>query len=138
MSRLPVLVAALWWVSLSTIGFLVVPMLFVHLPTPAMAGSMAAKLFSAQTWVSCVCGMLLLICVKRSLVPVPAVRAAIVLIAIGVLMALLAEFVVAPRIVARNNLRVWHSVGSAMYLLQWLCAAATFWKVMPPRQTDQV
>ena len=138
MSRLPVLVAALWWVSLSTIGFLVVPMLFVHLPTPTMAGSMAAKLFSAQTWVSCVCGMLLLICVNRSLVPVPAVRAAIVLIAIGVLMALLAEFVVASRIVARDNLRVWHSVGSAMYLLQWLCAAATFWKMMPPRQTDQV
>lgn len=138
MPRLPVLVAALWWVSLSTIGFLVVPMLFVHLPTPTMAGSMAAKLFSAQTWVSCVCGMLLLICVNRSLVPVPAVRAAIVLIAIGVLMALLAEFVVASRIVARDNLRVWHSAGSAMYLLQWLCAAATFWKMMPPRQTDQV
>ena len=138
MSRLPVLVAALWWASLSTIGFLVVPMLFVHLPTPAMAGGMAAKLFSAQTWVSCVCGMLLLICVNRSLVRVPVVRAAIILVAIGVLRALLAEFVVAPRIVARDNLRVWHSVGSAMYLLQWLCAAATFWKMMPPRQTDQV
>lgn len=138
MSRLPVLVAALWWVSLSTIGFLVVPMLFVYLPTPAMAGSMAAKLFSAQTWVSSVCGMLLLILVNRSLAPVPAARVAIILVAVGVLLALLAEFAVAPRIVARDNLRVWHSVGSAMYLLQWLCAAATFWKLMPPRQENQV
>lgn len=138
MSRLPVLVAALWWVSLSTIGFLVVPMLFVYLPTPAMAGSMAAKLFSAQTWVSSVCGMLLLILANRSLAPVSAARVAIILVAVGVLLALLAEFAVAPRIVARDNLRVWHSVGSAMYLLQWLCAAATFWKLMPPRQENQV
>lgn len=136
MSRLPVLVAALWWVSLSTIGFLVVPMLFVYLPTPAMAGSMAAKLFSAQTWVSSVCGMLLLILANRSLAPVPAARVAIILVAVGVLLALLAEFAVAPRIVARDNLRVWHSVGSAMYLLQWLCAATTFWKLMPPRQEN--
>jgi hypothetical protein len=138
MPRLPVLVAALWWVSLSTIGFLVVPMLFVYLPTPAMAGSMAAKLFSAQTWVSSVCGMLLLILANRSLAPVPAARVAIILVAVGVLLALLAEFAVAPRIVARDNLRVWHGVGSAMYLLQWLCAAATFWKLMPPRQGNQV
>ena len=138
MPRLPVLVAALWWVSLSTIGFLVVPMLFVYLPTPAMAGSMATKLFAAQTWVSSVCGMLLLILANRSLAPVPATRIATILVAVGVLLALLAEFAVAPRIVARDNLRVWHSVGSAMYLLQWLCAAATFWKLMPPRQTDQV
>lgn len=138
MPRLPVLLAALWWVSLSTIGFLVVPMLFVYLPTPAMAGSMAAKLFAAQTWVTSVCGMLLLILANRSLAPVPATRVATILVAVGVLLALLAEFAVAPRIVARDNLRVWHSVGSAMYLLQWLCAAATFWKLMPPRQTDQV
>ena len=138
MPRLPVLLAALWLGSLSTIGFLVVPMLFVYLPTPAMAGSMAAKLFSAQTWVSSGCGMLLLILVNRSLAPVPTARAAIILVAVGVLMALLAEFAVAPRIVARDNLRVWHSVGSAMYLLQWLCAAATFWKLMPPRQENQV
>ena len=38
------------------------------------------------------------------------------------LLALLVEFAVAPRIVARENLALWHSVGSAMYLLQWLCA----------------
>ena len=50
--RLPALVAALWWGSLTTTGFLVVPMLFAHLPSPTVAGNMAAKLFAAQTWVA--------------------------------------------------------------------------------------
>ena len=31
----------------------------------------------------------------------------------GMLLALLAEFAVAPRIVARENLKLWHGVGSA-------------------------
>ena len=53
--RLPALVAALWWGSLTTIGFLVVPMLFAHLPSPTVAGNMAAKLFAAQTWVAVAC-----------------------------------------------------------------------------------
>ncbi|RYY53612.1 MAG: DUF4149 domain-containing protein, partial [Comamonadaceae bacterium] len=59
--RLPVLAAALWWGSLTGIGALAVPMLFAHLPTPAMAGQTAAKLFAAQTWVSLGCGALVLV-----------------------------------------------------------------------------
>ena len=47
--RLPVFLAALWWGSLCSIGFVAVPMLFAHLPTPALAGFMADKLFAAQT-----------------------------------------------------------------------------------------
>jgi hypothetical protein len=31
--------------------------------------------------------------------------------------------------VARDNLKLWHAVGSGMYLLQWLCAGVTLWKV---------
>ena len=54
---------------------------------------------------------------------------ALVFVVAGVLLALLAEFAVAPRIVARENLKLWHSMGSGMYLLQWLCAAGgTLWK----------
>ncbi len=131
----PVWLAALWWGSLSTIGFLVVPLLFAHLPTPAMAGAMAARLFTAQTWVSCACGLLLLL-VSRENQPTALAnkaQAAIVFIVGGLLLALLAEFAVAPRIVARDNLALWHGVGSAMYLLQWLCAAATLWKVSRAR-----
>jgi len=139
LERLPLWLAALWWGSLSTIGFLVVPLLFVHLPTPALAGAMAAKLFTAQTWVSVLCGLLLLLVSRgnqasgQRIIP----TAVIVFIAGGMLLALLAEFAVAPRIVARENLALWHRVGSGMYLLQWLCAGATFWKVTSlPRQSS--
>ena len=123
--------AALWWASLTTIGFLVVPLLFAHLPTPAMAGSMAAKLFTAQTWVSSTCGVLLLLQTQSNRLssPVSIAQSAMIFIVSGMLLALLSEFAVAPRIVARENLRLWHSVGSGMYLLQWLCATATFWKL---------
>ena len=47
------------------------------------------------------------------------------------LLALLVEFAVAPRIVTRTNLKLWHSVGSVMYLVQWLCAAIVFWRITP-------
>jgi hypothetical protein len=116
------------------IGGLVVPMLFANLPTPTMAGGMAAKLFTAQTVVSCVCGLLLLLKTRSdlALAPVPAAQEAMIFIVTGMLVSLLAEFAVAPKIVARENLRLWHSVGSVMYLLQWVCAAATFWKITGP------
>lgn len=135
MTRLPVWAAALWWGSLSTIGFLVVPLLFADLPSPALAGNMAARLFAAQTWVSCVCGLILLLSSRSNqpLCPVAIAQAAIMFIVFGMLLALLSEFAVAPRIVARENLRLWHSVGSAMYLAQWLCAGVTFWRLTPQR-----
>ena len=81
--RLPALVAALWWGSLSSIGFLAVPLLFAHLPTPAMAGTLAAKLFAAQTWVSVVCcmGLLLISRPKMAVTPYPWARAAMFSIA---------------------------------------------------------
>ena len=131
MRYLPVWLSALWWGSLTTLGFFVVPMLFANLATPAMAGNMAAKLFSAQTYVSTACGLLLLLTFgsKRPLVPENTAQSATLFVVGGVLLALLVEFGVAPRIVARENLAVWHGVGSAMYLVQWLCAAVVFWKL---------
>ena len=129
--RLPLFAAALWWGSLTVIGFMVVPMLFANLETPAIAGRMAAKLFSAQTWVSLACGFLLLVMSRprdpQETTPWPP----IVMMALlaGMLLALLAEFAVAPRIVMRENLALWHSLGSGTYLLQWLCAAMVLWKL---------
>lgn len=136
----PLWVAALWWSSLGVIGFLVVPLLFANLPTPAMAGAMAAKLFTAQTWVSVLCGLYLLMSSRGSSVPTQLnkLQGAIVYIALGVLLALLAEFAVAPRIIARENLALWHGVGSAMYLLQWWCAGVTSWKLASPLGKSQV
>lgn len=121
--------AALWWGSLTTLGALVVPLLFVHLPSPALAGGMAAKLFSAQTWLGTGCGLLLLLLNRPGLEHPGTGRMQIVVmfVLLGVLLALLSEFAVAPRIVSRENLRLWHSIGSAMFALQWLCAGLTFW-----------
>lgn len=129
-ARLPLLAAALWWGSLTTLGLLVVPMLFAHLPTPAMAGSMAARLFTAQTWVSMACGTLLLLAARRrdGQGLEDWAQATLGFIAGGLLLALLVEFAVAPRIVARENLRLWHGAGSAMYLAQWVCAGVVLWK----------
>jgi uncharacterized protein YacL len=128
--RLPVLAAALWWGSLSAIGFVAVPLLFAHLPTPAMAGNMAAKLFAAQTYISIAACACLLVISKRkhSEKPEQWAQAAMVFVILGLLLALLVQYGVAPRIVARENLRLWHGVGSGMYFVQWLCAGITLWK----------
>ena len=130
-ARIAPFAAALWWGSLTAVGFMVVPLLFKFLPTPAMAGHMAAKLFTAQTWVSVACGIVLLL-VSRSNRPAALAgraQAALVFIVLGMLLALLIEFAVAPRIVARENLRLWHGAGSVMYAVQWLCAAAVLWRI---------
>ena len=129
--RTQVFVAALWWGSLTLLGAMVVPMLFAHLATPAIAGSMAAHLFSAQTWVSVVCCLLLLLLSRpHTDASMPARTSSNpVWILSGLLLALLLEFAVAPRIVARENLALWHSVGSVFYALQWLCAQVTLWQI---------
>lgn len=128
---LAIWVAAMWWGALSIVGFLVVPMLFANLPTPAMAGAMAGKLFSALTWVAVGCGLVLLIFFgsNKPVALINKANSAILFIFLGMLLALLSEFAVAPRIIARQDLRLWHSVGSVMYVLQWLCASVVFWKL---------
>ena len=134
--RLPVFLAALWWGSLSAIGFVAVPMLFAHLPTPALAGFMAAKLFAAQTWISIACCALLLVFSKRKHAEKLEqwAQAAIGFVITGMLLALLVQYGVSPKIVARENLRLWHSVGTGMYALQWLCAAVVLWRVAGARK----
>jgi hypothetical protein len=131
MRQLPLWLAAAWIGSLSTLGFFVVPMLFVYLPTPAIAGAMAAKLFSMQAGISSACGLVLLMSFRsnRALVPVDTARTATLFVVAGVLLALLVELAVAPRIVARENLALWHGVGTAMYMGQWLCALLVFGKL---------
>lgn len=140
MRQLPLWVAAAWWASLSTLGFFVVPMLFVHLPEPAMAGRMAAKLFSIQAMVSTLCGIVLLLIFRSNKVetPVDTAQAATLFVVAGVLLALLVELAVAPRIVARDNLALWHKVGSAMYFAQWVCALVVFGKLAGAQDPAQV
>jgi len=129
-ARIVTFASALWWGSLTAVGFMVVPLLFKFLPTPAMAGNMAAKLFTAQTWVSVACGVVLLL-LQRNATKTQAGQAqpALFIIVFGLLMALLVEFGAAPHIRARDNLPLWHALGTGMYVLQWLCAAAVLWRL---------
>ena len=133
--RIGLLAAALWWGSLTALGFVVVPLLFQHLGTPAAAGAMAAKLFTAQTWLSTGCAMLMLMAFnqKDAAAPAPWARTLMKFILAGLLLALLVEFAIAPRIVSARsdggNLRLWHGLGTAMYFLQWLCAGLALWRL---------
>jgi hypothetical protein len=140
--RISILLAALWWGSLSTLGFLVVPLLFVHLPSPAAAGAMAAKLFTAQTWLSIACTFFLLLFLKGkgAVALTQQAQVAMKYVVAGLLLAVLVEFGVSPRIVnARaegGNLKLWHGLGSAMYLAQWLAAGWTLWCSSRPVTAD--
>ncbi len=135
--RLPVFLAALWWGGLTLLGAMVVPMLFRHLATPAMAGNMAAKLFTAQTWVGTVCGVvLLLLGTRASALHSSPPRAATVWVLGGVLLALLIEYAVAPHIVARDNLALWHGLAMIFYVLQWICATVTLWHLSVVRSAS--
>lgn len=140
--RLAVIVAALWWGSLTGLGFVVVPLLFKHLGTPSAAGAMAAKLFTAQTWVGIACAMLLLlICNKKDgLAQEATAHPAMKVIVAGLLLAVLVEFGLSPRIVSARveggNLKLWHGLGSAMYLGQWLCAGLSLWLLSRPVKSD--
>ncbi|RZL90408.1 MAG: DUF4149 domain-containing protein [Variovorax sp.] len=129
--RVALMLAALWWGSLTTIGFLVVPMLFVRLGNPAVAGNFAGQLFAAQSWVALGCGLALLTYFRSKILDRvdESSRRAIAWIVTGMLLALLQEYAIAPRILARENLRLWHTVGSAMYLGQWLCAGVVLWRM---------
>ena len=133
--RFGLMSAALWWGSLTALGFVVVPMLFTHMPSTAAAGQIAAKLFTAQTWLSIACAMLLLIVYnqKDALTQEIRAQAAIKFIVTGLLLAVLVEFGLSPRIVSARadggNLKLLHGLGSALYFGQWLCAGFALWRL---------
>jgi hypothetical protein len=143
LQRLAVFVAALWWGGLSALSFLAVPLLFATLGSPAVAGPVAAKIFSLQCWSGLLLGLALLLILRRwrgegsSMSPVALTTIGFVLLAM--LLALVQEFGVAQNIVTARasggNLHMWHGVGTAMVLGQWLCAGAVLWRLAAPTRT---
>jgi hypothetical protein len=133
--RFGLMIAALWWGSLTALGFVVVPMLFTHLPSPAVAGQMAAKLFTAQTWLSIACAMFLLLVYNQKEASTQDIRAqtAIKFVVTGLLLAVLVEFGLSPRIVSARadggDLKLLHGLGSALYFGQWLCTGFALWRL---------
>ncbi len=120
---------ALWWGALTVVGFGVVPLLFASLETPQAAGRMAAVLFSALDWLGWVCAALLLLFYGSNIPLTPAnhVKFAIVIVAIAVCASVASHWLVAPLIVARENLKLWHSLGSGLYLVEWASITILLW-----------
>lgn len=142
MQRLALMLSALWWGGMSGLSFLAVPVLFAKLGAP-VAGPVAAQLFSFQSWASILIGAALLLVLKsqRTEGSRPgddrvnfdsAVLGSMGIVLLAMLLALVQEFGVAQKIVSARatggNLRLWHGVGSAMVLGQWLCAGALVWR----------
>lgn len=148
LQRLSVLVAALWWGGISGLSFVAVPTLFASLGTPALAGPVAARLFSLQCWAGLVLGLVLVLILRRqraallrdgSAATLPALKAllaTVLLVALAVALAMLQEFGVAHKIVTARatggDLRFWHSLGSVMVLGQWLCSGVILWRLSRP------
>ncbi|HEX2547031.1 MAG TPA: DUF4149 domain-containing protein [Ramlibacter sp.] len=130
-ARLGLLAAALWWGSLTAIGFLAVPLLFANASSPAVAGPLAAKLFQAQMWLGVSCGVLVLMSARNAegTATMEWAGGAVAYVLLGLLAALLQEFAIAPRIVARQDLKLWHTAGTAAYAVQWLCALVVLWRL---------
>lgn len=137
LQRQAILLAALWWGGITALSFLAVPLLFASLGSPAVAGPVAAKVFSLQCRVGLVLGLALLLILRRwrgeATAIAPAALTTMGFVLFAMLLALLQEFGVAQNIVTARasggNLRLWHAVGSVMVLGQWLCAGAVLWRV---------
>ncbi len=132
LQRLPLMLAALWWGGISALSFLAVPLLFARLGSPAVAGPVAAQIFSLQCWAGIIIGGLLLVLLKRGQ-PTPEAFTTLGLVCLAMLLALVQEFGVAQKIVTARasggDLKLWHTIGSVMVLGQWLCAGAVLWRL---------
>lgn len=142
---LSILMAALWWGGISGLSFVAVPTLFAKLGSPAVAGPVAAQLFSFQCWIGLVLGTALVLVLRRqrtslsadrSSQALPELRALLftmALVALAVLLAMVQEFGVARKIVTARatggDVRLWHSLGSVLVLGQWLCTGAVLWRL---------
>ncbi|MDR7092486.1 DUF4149 domain-containing protein [Hydrogenophaga laconesensis] len=131
------MLAALWWGGITALSFLAVPTLFAQLGNPAVAGPVAAKLFSLQCYAGLLLGLALLVSLRRGTerggAPDGAAMTTLGIVLLGMILALLQEFGVAQNIVTARasggNLRLWHGVGTAMVLGQWLCAGTVLWRL---------
>jgi hypothetical protein len=144
--RFQLAIAALWWGGMSGLSFVAVPTLFASLGSPALAGPVAARLFSLQCWAGLLLGLVLLLLLRReraildqdAATPEQVQRLQRTLASMGwvmfaMILALLQEFGVAQRIVSARasggDLRLWHSLGSLMVLGQWVSAGVLLWRL---------
>ena len=153
MQRLAVFLAALWWGGISGLSFVAVPTLFASLGSPAVAGPVAAKLFSLQCWAGLGIGLALLLVLRREraaaqfprageavdparLAQMQRVLGTMGFVLAAMLLALVQEFGIAQKIVSARatggDLRLWHSLGTLMVLGQWFCSGAMLYRLSRP------
>lgn len=142
LDRWPLLLAALWWGGLSALSFVAVPMAFAVIGNPALAGPYAAQLFQVQAWASLVIALVILMWGRLQRLKSAEVTARWVLLPwllLAALAALVQEHGVAERILTARStgadLRLWHTLGSVLVLLQWLCALRVLWWFAQRTQT---
>jgi hypothetical protein len=105
----------------------------------------AARLFSLQCWAGLLLGVVLMLMLRRqrsllvvevspeALAALRGLLTTLAVVLLAMLLALVQEFGVAQKIVSARatggNLRLWHGVGSAMVLGQWLCSGWVLWRL---------
>jgi hypothetical protein len=142
--RVQFLALSLWWGSLTVLGAVYVPIIFAKLPIKSMAGALASHLFSAQMSVGVVCAAVFLGLTQylrkseeNTALPIvnrasdamnSGVGSVVGAVITAALLALLIEFAIAPRIIERDNLALWHGLGTAMFVAQWACVGWALWR----------
>ncbi len=140
LSRLHILLAALWWGGTTALAFVAVPVLFMHFDSPALAGAAAAKLFAAQSVLTLVLAAVATLVLILASGQDQAGKSTRVLWVGGALLAICNQWWVAPLIVSARatggNLALWHGLGSSLIVSQWLLALATLWLLTTPHKLE--
>lgn len=146
LGRVQILVATLWAGSLWAIGYLAAPTLFATLADRALAGTIAGSLFRVQSWVSLVCGTLLIFLVLTSSRKEARRRKQLVILIVGMLAcAAIMQFGLHPMIAAlrevgaaaggeaaaelKSRFGMLHGISSGIFLLESLLAVVLVWKI---------
>lgn len=144
LTRLRLLVVVLWAGSLWTVGYLVAPTLFVTLADRELAGTIAARMFGAQAWLSIGCALAMLLLVWREQRYDGARRRTLYGIVLAMLACtLVSHFGIQPQMEvlrasvgpsgmmiasAQSQFGVLHGVASVIYLIQSVLAGWLLFK----------
>lgn len=129
--RLSRVLAGLWWGGMTALSFVAVPVIFSAAQERTEAGRIAATVFSVQAvWVI---ALALLIWALSNIDPLTHGRRIAKGLWLVILLALINHFGVAPLITSARstggNLALWHGLGSALIVAQWVAAAWVNWRL---------
>lgn len=138
LQRWPLLLTALWWGGMTGLSLVAVPKLFAFFGNPTVAGPLAAQYFQFQAWASVVVSLALLLWGRQQRHAVSGVSVLLPWLLLAALAGLVQEYGVSYQILtARStggNVRLWHTLGSVLMLLQWLSALRVLWFLAGDRQ----